>query len=415
MILLIGDDHGYPDFGFTGSPHVRTPNLDELAAEGTVFRAAHNTSSYCRPSLFTLFSGVHLMQWNSWLARSRAAGLEALRQLPTLPRLLADKGYRSFQGGKFWEDSYQTGGFTHGMTESTEERWAGGEGLKLGRETMDPLYEFIEAHEDDPFFVWFAPPIPHVPHDPPQHYMDMYADAGLSPAAAAYYASCTWFDDLVGDLVGYLEERGLRERTILVYVSDNGWDQRPFEDRAGPFGGPRGKHTLYDLGFRTPVVLNWPGEIAAGEIIDEPVSTLDLVPTILSYVNVDPPDHLTGASLRPLMEGSASREHSSVVGRMTFYRVPPARPHKGRAAYVRDADWHLVSYEDRREVELYDIRADPLETNDVSSQHPELVSRYRDQIEQWKREVIHGFSFDGFDRSGRQDDDLSAAPRPTGH
>ena len=119
IVLIIGDDHGYPDAGFMGSEIVKTPHLDRLAAGGTVFTTAWNTASTCRPSLLTLLTGLQPLQVDLWMQANRRVPLafsagEEIRQIETLPSLLARRGYRSFQAGKHWEGTFAQAGFTGG-------------------------------------------------------------------------------------------------------------------------------------------------------------------------------------------------------------------------------------------------------------------------------------------------------------
>ena len=186
-----------------------------------------------------------------------------------------------------------TGGFTDGMSEGwSETRWGesgffhelmGGEGIALARETMDPVYDFIDRTTDKPFFLWYGPSLPHTPLNPPEEHFQHYADTELSESAKEYYGNCTWFDAGVGDLLDHLEARGIADNTLVIYVNDNGWEQPPFSEYKGDHilysnGGPHGKLSLHDQGFRTPIVLHWPGVIGAETFEDVPVSSVDLMP-----------------------------------------------------------------------------------------------------------------------------------------
>lgn len=154
LILVVGDDHGYPDFGFMGSPYVRTPNLDRLAAEGTVFRNGYVTASSCGPSLRSLLTGLHPIQtYYEGLRqlKQRAEGGAPPGPSITLPRVLAEAGYVSFQGGKFSERDYQVAGFSDGMQRPGDDPAFGGVGRLLGRDSLEPLFDFIDAHESVPF------------------------------------------------------------------------------------------------------------------------------------------------------------------------------------------------------------------------------------------------------------------------
>ena len=143
---------------------------------------------------------------------------------PTLPRLLAKRGYVSHQSGKWWQGHYSRGGFTHGMTHGDPKRGGrhGDVGLKIGREGMDEIFDFIEDAGDKPFFVWYAPFLPHTPHNPPKRLLDKYAKKTESKFIARYWAMCEWFDETCGQLLDHLDEKKLADDTIVLYVTDNG-------------------------------------------------------------------------------------------------------------------------------------------------------------------------------------------------
>ena len=237
IILLVGDDQGYPYFGFMGADYVHTPHMDSLAANGTVFTDGYVSDNHCRPSLQTLLTGIlpidyqkknfALMEAAIQEQQIPADSIKAFEhqfdiqatgfaQFETLPKLLAQKGYVSFQGGKWWEYSYQNGGFTHGMTKgwSTKdyegnwfEQHMGGDGMDLARITNQPVYDFLEATSGNPFFMWYAPSLPHYPFDAPEKYYNLYKEEDMSESAKQYYANCTWFDDAWGQLVTHLKEK----------------------------------------------------------------------------------------------------------------------------------------------------------------------------------------------------------------
>ena len=402
LVLVIGDDVGYADFGFMGSPHVKTPHLDRLAREGTVFPTGYTTASTCRPSLRTLLTGVEPLRFvrggalepDTAPAPSAEGGL--LAGFETLPRLLARAGYASFQGGKFWEGTYREAGFTHGMQEDHENLELGGSSAHLGRTTMAPLFEFIDAHAEGPFFVWFAPVLPHLPHDAPAEFEAPYRGMELSRAARLYYANVTRLDAAIGALVAHLEDRGLRERTLVVYVSDNGWDQAPDAKSGSPaLGGSRGKSSMHDLGFRTPIVFHAPGLVPAGAAHDELVSTLDLVPTLLDYAGVEPSYRLPGRSLRGRIEGGEAHESTAIVGgvwrshRMQEPTVPTSLEEDALSYwfFVRTPRWHYFWSPTVERDFLYDLDADPREEQNVASREPLLAHGFRGRIASFREEL----------------------------
>lgn len=406
LVLVIGDDHGWRDYGFMGSEAVHTPRLDALAAQGTVYPRAFNTASACRPALRSLLSGLHPVAWR---ARARVlqgrGGAEAgrpatatdwqlVRTLETLPRALARRGYASFQGGKHWEGSFADAGFTHGLTPARPRSaklraLSGGEAaLALGRETMEPLWRFLEAHREGPFFVWFAPSLPHRPHDAGPAHTAPYAEAELSPAARAYYANITRFDARLGELLDRLDALGIAEETVVVYLSDNGWDQDAAAGLESFSGGPRGKHSLYEAGFRTPLVLRWPGRVPAGAMRRDLVSSVDVYATLLDLAGAALPPGRTGHSLWPALAEGAPWPRERVFGGMQQLQPPGGGwPERSQGWFLRSDAWRYLWFEDRGVEALYAIERDPGETRDLSAAEPERMAAFRAEVRAWRARV----------------------------
>ena len=241
IVLIISDDQAWTDYGFMGHGEIKTPNLDKLASQSLTFTRGYVPTSLCRPSLASIITGLYPAQHHisgndvalgTPNRKATVARLKGkIKSLDTLPRLLAGKGYLSLQTGKWWEGSYADGGFTHGMTHGDRDRGGrhGDEGLKIGREGLQPIYDFMEEAGAKPFFVWYAPFLPHTPHNPPKRILEKYELDGRPPALAKYYAMCEWFDETCGELVDHIDEKGLSENTIVIYVTDNGWIQRTYQ------------------------------------------------------------------------------------------------------------------------------------------------------------------------------------------
>src|SRR5437867_594264 len=243
IVLIISDDQGAGDYGFQGHPHVQTPHLDKLAAASLTFPRGYVPSSLCCPSLASIITGLyphqHKITANDPPAvpgvakdgRGSSPELAArwnglLDKVPTLPRMLAAQGYLSFQTGKWWHGDFTRGGFTHGMTKGARH---GDAGLTIGRQGLQPIYDFVAdaRRQQKPFFVWYAPFMPHTPHTPPDRLFQKYAAKTPSPHIARYWAMCEWFDETCGELLGYLEREKLAQNTLVVYLADNGWVQSP--------------------------------------------------------------------------------------------------------------------------------------------------------------------------------------------
>jgi arylsulfatase A-like enzyme len=146
-----------------------------------------------------------------------------------LPHWLGKQGYLSHQSGKWWEGSYQRGGFTEGMSRGYPKPGGrhGDDGLKIGRAGMDPVFDFIDrsVKQEKPFFIWYAPFLPHTPHNPPERLHKKYLAKGVNDRVAKYYAMCEWFDETCGALMNHIDESGIAEDTPVIYVTDNGWIQ----------------------------------------------------------------------------------------------------------------------------------------------------------------------------------------------
>ncbi len=240
VVFMIGDDQGWNDFGFMGHKVIRTPRLDRLAAESAVFPLGYVPSSLCRASLATILTGLYPYQHRICCndppkGVARAEMHPFIKTAPALPRLLRPAGYRSLQTGKFWEGHFSNAGFTHGQSSDRDRHIA--PKPQIGRDTMQPIYDFIDQSGQTPFFVWYAPMMPHLPHTPPQRLLQHYAVKGRDLNIARYYAMCEWFDETCGQLLDHLDRRKLRDNTLVLFCIDNGWVQPTVqEDRKSPFG-----------------------------------------------------------------------------------------------------------------------------------------------------------------------------------
>ena len=199
IVLIISDDQAWTDYGFMGHQAIETPHLDLLATRSILFRRGYVPTALCRPSLMTLVTGHyahhHGVTGNDpspkYAARNSTAYKERRAELisfidkfDTLPELLAQRGYVSHQSGKWWEGNFSRGGFTHGMTRGFPQPGGrhGDDGLDIGRQGMEPIAQFMDAaiEQDHPFFVWYAPFLPHTPHNPPRRILDKYQRDGRS-------------------------------------------------------------------------------------------------------------------------------------------------------------------------------------------------------------------------------------------
>jgi uncharacterized sulfatase len=390
VVLIISDDQGWPDFGFMGHKEIRTPHLDRLAAQSAVFGRGYVPTSLCRASLASLITGLYphqhkLTSNDPPKGTDRAAMLRHIEAVPTVPRLLAEKGYQSLQTGKWWEGSYRLGGFTHGMTHGDPRGKPAGRhgdaGLRIGREGLRPIFDFIEGRGEKPFFVWYAPMMPHTPHNPPERLLKKYERADRSPFVAKYFAMCEWFDETCGELLAYLDEKKLADNTLVLFVTDNGWIQST--DSAA--FAPKSKRSPYDGGLRTPILLRWPGKIKPQRDDETLVMSLDLVPTLLAVCGAPPSKEMPGIDLVELCAGKPSPRKAIYGEIFTHDAVDIDRP----AANVQyrwciDGQWKLIAPQGGgAKAELYDLRADPHETKDLATEQAEIAARLARQIDTW--------------------------------
>jgi uncharacterized sulfatase len=437
VLVIIGDDIAWTDYGFMGHADVRTPSLDRLAREGVVFRRGYVPTALCRPSLASIITGLYPHQHGitgndpaigAELERQRVADdpqYQALRerlvakidQVATLPRVLAQHGYASLQTGKWWEGSYARGGFTHGMTHGDPRRGGrhGDAGLTIGRQGLEPIRKFLDAlleedRGDRPFFIWYAPFLPHTPHNPPERLFAKYQREGRPIELARYYAMCEWFDETCGELLAMLDDRGLSENTLVVYVADNGWIQRTGDTTVpGDWNqsfAPRSKQSPNEGGVRTPIVLRWPAQLEPAEP-DALASSIDLAPTILAACGIDPPQGLPGIDLiaayragewtRPIIFGEGfahdvadvDRPAASLLFRWCINEGRFGNPSSGRLKLIIPHDGQIGRYAPVHRlhqadgVQLYDLADDPHERRNLAESQPAVVDRLQRQINAW--------------------------------
>lgn len=384
VVILLSDDQGWSDYGFVGHPHIQTPYLDRLASQSAVFTRGYTPTSLCRASLMTIITGQyahqHLVTGNDPpMGADRTLMLRHVRRLATLPKLLAPHGYVSFQSGKWWEGNFMEGGFTAGMTHGDPARGGrhGDVGLRIGRQGLQPIYEFLGANKGQPFFLWYAPMMPHTPHNPPERLLARYRDKTDSLFVAKYWAMCEWWDETCGELLGYLDQQGLAENTLVVYVTDNGWIQNP---TANAFA-ERSKRSPNEGGVRTPIMLRWPGKVKPQRDAQTLVSTIDLAPTILAACGLAPNKEMRGINL---LEVAAAKEPSrdAVFGEIYEHDVVEIdKPDPGlRFRWCVAGEWKLIESADGKTQELYHVTADPREEKDLAAAEPNRVKELSERI-----------------------------------
>ncbi len=404
ILLIISDDQAWTDFSFMGHPNVRTPNIDRLASQSLTFKRGYVPSSLCCPSLASILSGRYPHQhgitsndphYDESLGAAGRKSAEYLKgreqmnalidRVPTLPKILAEHGYLSFQTGKWWQGNFRHGGFTYGMSLGDPEHGGrhGDEGLKIGRQTMQPIYDFVKlaTNEHKPFFLWYAPMMPHLPHNPPERFLAKYRDKTNSIQVAKYWATIEWFDKTCGELLDYLDKNGLAENTIVAFVVDNGYIQDP----KGVDYAPKSKQSQYDGGLRTPIMIRWPGHVKPQQS-SALASSLDLAPTLLNAVGIKSVSDFPGINL---LDKSAVKKRDIVFGECFKHTaVDLDVPSKSlRYRWCVEGDWKLIVpnkiNEPDQTIELYNLAKDPFEERNLATKEIRRVASLQKQLDKW--------------------------------
>lgn len=396
VVFIISDDQAWTDYSFMGHPHINTPNIDKLAKESLTFRRGYVPSSLCRPSLASMVTGLYphqhkitsndppLPRSKIFLAQ-RQEMINYIDKVPTLPRLLAKKGYLSHQSGKWWEGNHCRCGFTHGMTHGDPKRGGrhGDVGLQIGRKGLKPIFDFVNLaqKEKKPFYLWYAPFMPHTPHTPPKDLLAKYQKKTESKFVARYWAMCEWFDQTCGLLLDHLEEKGLAKNTIVVYMCDNGWIQSV---NSGGYA-PRSKRSPYDGGLRTPIMIRWPGKVKP-MFSDVPILSIDVAPTILKACDLKPTEQMPGIDL---LDTEAVKKRDAIFGATFTHNAVDIHKPAANVEYRWgiEKNWKLILPNKKNKpggkVELFNLVEDPLEKQDLSSKQPERVAKLRKLINKW--------------------------------
>ena len=420
IILVMTDDQGYGDLSCHGHPFIQTPHIDQLREQSLRFEDFHVSSS-CAPTRAGIMSGVHPFK----VGVTHTIFHRDLMALDkkTMAEVMRDAGYSTGIFGK-WHlgdtDPYQP--HNRGFTESLIHGGgiAGSSGIRSNGSYQDMLIrhngEFVQTRgfctdvffgraiqwmkqeqaAESPFFACIFPNAPHGPWSAPEQYAKQYEAAKDDPEAkgkTGFFAMISNVDDNMGWLMQALDESGLAENTILIFMTDNGSVASSVYN-AGMRGG---KTSLNEGGSRVPFFMRWPGKVQAGRDVDTLARHFDLLPTFAELAGADVTDlSLDGLSLIPLFE-----DPDASLGKRTFFyhkgrwgnpaskhakhrKNPGADNNKFRTFAVRDEQWRLtVSQDVDRGVVLTDIQKDPGEKADVSQEYPEIVSGMLDAYSQW--------------------------------
>ena len=434
VVLIMSDDQGYGDLGVTGNPIIETPNIDAMAS-----RSGSMDNFYvhpvCAPTRACLMTGRYNYRTrvvDTWLGRAMMEPQET-----TIAEILRQAGYATGIFGK-WHlgDNYPMRPMDQGFDESLVHRGGGigqppdppgGEGkytdpilldngkLKKFEGYCTDVYferaaEWMSkcAAQNRSFFAYIPTNAPHGPfHDVPEHILDRYKKMDLSnkrfPQAkghplpdtsdqdkrARIFAMITNIDDNVGRLFDKLDEFGLTENTIAIFMVDNGPNGRRY------VAGMKGSKThVHEGGIRSPFFVHWPGVVEPGQSSDRIAAHIDVLPTILEACGVEKPAglKLDGRSLLPLLKGRQVDWPERTIVIQSHRGDTPVLYHHFAARTQR---WKLLNasgfgnetLKGEPKFELYDMASDPLEEHDLAQERPEIVQTMRWKYKQWFEDV----------------------------
>lgn len=409
VILIMTDDQGYGDLGCHGNPILKTPHLDALHAEAVRFTDFH-VSPFCTPTRAALMTGNYPARTGAY--RTSAGKTMMHPDERTVANLFADAGYATGMVGK-WHlgDNAPHRPQDRGFEDVVWHRCGGiGQASDYwGNDYFDDTYErngafeefegyctdvwfregvrFVAENKENPFFLYLALNAPHGPYFVPPKWAEPYQGQKGKVANPNFYGMIANIDHNVGILRKALEDLELAENTILIFMTDNGtaggakFDGLDSEALIGYNAGLRGKKSsVYDGGHRVPFFIHWPaGGLEGGRDIGTLAAHLDVLPTLADLCDIEIPDGYEpdGVSLVPLLDGGGQpwkREHLIVQFMGGAYGRGLPAPFEYSA--VLTEQWRLVNSDGQG---LFDIRNDPAQRNDLSSDHPEAVKSLRER------------------------------------
>jgi len=405
IVFILSDDQSWTDYSFMGDENIETPRIDKFASESLTFKKGYVPTPLCSPSLATIITGLYpkdhgvlgndkvytrdkedrkINQSNR--AEAYKPIISSFEKQTTLPDMLKEKGYLSFQTGKWWHGNHKVGGFDYGMTHGDPKRGGrhGDYGLEIGRNGLDTINNFVDLalKRKKPFFLWYAPFLPHRPHNPPKRLFEKYKKKTDSEHLAKYWAMIEWFDETCGQLFDLIDDKKLTENTLFVYVCDNGWRQNP--DKSGYMSDS--KRAPFDMGIRTPIMYKWAGKITPKMDNKTVVSSIDMIPTVLDILDIEKPANLPGVSVldeKTLSErkgifGEVYAHDFDTIENSMFYNMAIFPPYK---IIVPDP----LRKKDEK-IQLFHIDSDPYERNNIASSNPEIVKDLKEKIAGFRAE-----------------------------
>ncbi|QDU15728.1 Arylsulfatase [Gimesia maris] len=415
VIVILTDDQGYGDVGFRGNLKINTPHLDRMA-EKSIELTRFYCSPVCAPTRASLLTGRNY--YRTGVIHTSRGGAKMQGEEVTVAELLQQAGYQTGIFGK-WHlgDNYpmrpQDQGFAEslihksgGIGQSPDQPnsyfhpklWKNGVAFQSTGYCTDVFFDaaldFIDRQTktENPFFVYLATNAPHTPLEIAESYWKPYQRQGLDETTARVYGMITNLDENIGKLLSHLERSALAEKTVVLFLGDNGPQQKRYT------GGLRGRKSwTYEGGIRVPCLAQWPGHFREGEIIDQIAAHIDLMPTLLALTETRCPESLKldGVDLSPLLTGRKEK----LPARSLFFQVHRGlTPQRYQNFAVVTERFKLAGYpgtfgtenlllQVEPVLEFYDLSTDPGEQKNVLHSHPETVKALLKQYEDWFSEM----------------------------
>ncbi len=410
FIIILADDLGYGDVGFTGSTQIRTPNIDALAASGVTFENGYVSSAVCSPSRAGLLTGRNQVTFgydnNLTVPKHNpmAGGLPV--ELKTIAQRLKNEGYKTGIVGKWHLGSEDV---FHPLNRGFDEFWGylggghdyfsteGGKGYEapiicnykqpqpltyITDDKGDECVDFIKRHKLEPFFLYASFNAPHTPMQGTKEDLELYMHVE-NKSRRAYCAMVHRLDVNVGKILEELERQKLRDNTVVVFLSDNGGPPNQNSSINAPFRGSKG--ILLEGGVHVPFVMSYPAKLKKRTTFEPMVSSLDLTPTFVALAGgtIDEKDQLSGVNIMPYLTGeSKAKPHENLMWRFTI------------SAAMREDNWKLVRIPDRMPM-LYDLSKDVAEVNNVALKYPDRVEAMMKKLGTWDVEQPHPLFLEG--------------------
>jgi arylsulfatase A-like enzyme len=409
VVLIYIDDLGYGDLGAYGCTDIPTPHIDRLAAQGVRFTASYIVNPPCCPSRTSLITGQYAQRFGKY---GMSRGLPIPEDRPSLARFLGDHGYVTGQIGKWDIGSKLQGPLKVGFTEVarnpprkryTQEELAkapkqlrnqivkkdgyskyycvneAGETVWLTDYDGDSMVDFISRHQAEPFFLYWSPEAIHSFNtEVPKRLMERTTAQGKRRKLAGAIVSV---DDQVSKLLRALDKHGLREKTLVIFSSDNGANGGD-GGSSHPYAGGKGQGTQKEGWVRVPTIFSMPGTLPKGKQFDGKIANFDFYSTIAALAGLPIPEHCDGVDLFPYLTGESTGEPHEYLFWLNNQPDDAVRRH---LIAVRWQDWRLYRKYDKDNWQLFDLKNDPKETTDLASEHPGAVERMAAQHAAWSK------------------------------